>query len=352
MAKRKTLPKDFDELLKTASLDELKAVFDRCLIDARGGYSKGTAIGFVDCPDGLIVWLVEQGLDVNAGDSYDATPLWERAWFGRAEQIPLLLSLGADLERPRRHGGGPLHAAAGSQKPEATRVLVEHGARIDALDSAGMTPLLAGLRGTENIGIPGMVEVAEILLVAGETVTPAMRQAVERIGHRFEFHRSNFNPAHLAETDAALARLYELFGVTPVPGRTLHDGSAPIVVPKGSWRQRYDALWQLLVPSSGPAATLQGEIIRVTGKLSREILGNGSINWHRDFRAMLTALPSYLGQGVALAPSEIVEAELICRELRSGGGDEGQLDRLAELAVSWVTANPTPLPRPALSYDR
>ena len=28
MAKRKTLPKNFEELLKTASLDELKAVFD------------------------------------------------------------------------------------------------------------------------------------------------------------------------------------------------------------------------------------------------------------------------------------------------------------------------------------
>lgn len=54
MPKRKTLPKDFDQMLKSASLDELKAVFGKCLIDARGGYAKRTAIGFPECPDALI----------------------------------------------------------------------------------------------------------------------------------------------------------------------------------------------------------------------------------------------------------------------------------------------------------
>ncbi|AQA23836.1 putative ankyrin repeat-containing protein [Rhodococcus sp. MTM3W5.2] len=94
MARRKTLPKEFDAMLKTASLDELKAVFDRTMLDARGGSSKQTAIGFVECPDELIIWLVEQGLDVDASDLYEDTPLWTRASRGRAVQIPLLLSLG------------------------------------------------------------------------------------------------------------------------------------------------------------------------------------------------------------------------------------------------------------------
>lgn len=36
--KRKRLPKDFDKMLETASLDELKAVFDTTEFDAWGRY--------------------------------------------------------------------------------------------------------------------------------------------------------------------------------------------------------------------------------------------------------------------------------------------------------------------------
>ena len=38
--KRVALPKDFEELLKKNDLDELKAVFVKCELDARGGYGK------------------------------------------------------------------------------------------------------------------------------------------------------------------------------------------------------------------------------------------------------------------------------------------------------------------------
>lgn len=107
---RKTLPRDFETLLTRATPDELVSVFDRTRIDARGGSAKATAIGFVDCPDELIRWLVAQGLDVDATDTFGATPLHVRAARGRPEQIPLLLALGTDIERPHRFGGTPLHA--------------------------------------------------------------------------------------------------------------------------------------------------------------------------------------------------------------------------------------------------
>ena len=37
--KRKTLPKNFDEMLASAPLDELIAIFDVCELEATGGYS-------------------------------------------------------------------------------------------------------------------------------------------------------------------------------------------------------------------------------------------------------------------------------------------------------------------------
>ncbi|MDH6279895.1 ankyrin repeat domain-containing protein [Prescottella agglutinans] len=352
MAKRKTLPKDFDDMLKTASLDELEDVFDKCLLEARGGSSKQTSIGFVECPDELIVWLVEQGLDVDAADLYEDTPLWTRASRGRAEQIPLLLSLGADIQRPNRYGESPLHAAVGNQRPETTQVLLEHGADARALNGRGETPMLHGLRRTQNIFIPAMTRVATLLLDAGDAVTEDMRAAVTRIGTDFEFHRDNFNPDYLDETDAGLADLYRLFGVTPVAGRRRHDGVSPITVAAGAWQDQHQALWELLVPSSGAAATGQGEVIRLTGRIAREILDNGSPNWDRNFRSMLAALPEHYASGTPLPAGDLKEAQTLSRALKSGNGDDEQVYRLSEFAVAWVALNPMPIPLGKVNYER
>ncbi|WP_257017445.1 MULTISPECIES: ankyrin repeat domain-containing protein [unclassified Rhodococcus (in: high G+C Gram-positive bacteria)] len=352
VAKRRTLPKDFDEKLKTESLDDLKAVFDKSMLDARGGSSKQTAIGFVECPDELIIWLVEQGLDVDAADLYEDTPLWTRASRGRAEQIPLLLSLGADIQRPSRYGESPLHAAAGGQRPDATRVLLEHGADARALNGAGETPMLHGLRRTRNFVIPGMARVAKLLLDAGDPVTEEMRAAATRIGTEFEFHRDSFNPDFLDETDAGLTELYRLFGVTPVAGRRRHDGVSPIAVPTGAWQDQHQALWELLVPSNGPATTVQGEVVRLTGRIAREILDDGSPNWGRDFRHMLAALPEHYASGTPLPAGELQEAQSLSRALKSGDGDDAQVYRLSELAVAWVASNPTPVPLGKVNYGR
>lgn len=45
--KRKTLPKNFEELIEVGDLSALKEVFSQCELDARGGYSKSTALSFL-----------------------------------------------------------------------------------------------------------------------------------------------------------------------------------------------------------------------------------------------------------------------------------------------------------------
>ncbi|WP_449282128.1 ankyrin repeat domain-containing protein [Leucobacter sp.] len=346
------LPGSFDRLLRRASVDELKAVFDTRPLDARGGQTKAAAIGFPDCPDELIVWLVERGLDVDTTDEHGATPLWERAAAGRTEQIPLLLSLGADIRRQRRRGGTPLHAAAAHQRPDATRLLLEHGADVHAVDDAGETPLLRALKRTPNAGIPGMARVAELLLDAGSAVTPEMPEAVERITRNFEFHRPGFSAALLPKADTGLRELHRFFGATPVQARMLHDGTAPITIPSGTWQDRHQVFWELLVPANGAARTVQGEVIRITGRVAREILDNRSRSWDRDFRSMLGALPAHLGSGAPLPEDRLAEALRLSSALRSGHGSEQQVYRLSELAVAWVCANPEPLPLHATGYAR
>src|SRR3954462_168031 len=95
-AKKKLLPKDFEQLLKNGDAGAIKAVFETCDVDARGGYSKQTALAFNALSDDLVRWLVEQGASISATDNYGETPLHSRAgdWHGR---IGILLDLGANV---------------------------------------------------------------------------------------------------------------------------------------------------------------------------------------------------------------------------------------------------------------
>jgi hypothetical protein len=46
-----------------------------------------------------------------------------------------------------------------------------------------------------------------------------------------------------------------------------------------TWMERHAELWERLVPRSGQADTVQGELIRVTGRLTDEAHRNGNTNW-------------------------------------------------------------------------
>ncbi|WP_420138004.1 ankyrin repeat domain-containing protein [Sphingomonas sp.] len=346
--KRKTLPKDFEDMLKTADLADLQAVFATCDVDARGGYSKRTALAFNDCPDDLARWLVEQGADVNAEDIYGETPLHARAghWQGR---LDILVELGADVNHGEGGRGAPLHRAAMSALSRNVQRLLAHGAKVDALDRQGFTPLEIALRGCSNAQIEGVADLAAIMLEAGARITDRMPAFVTRIGEQFEFHRAGFNKDSLAATDAALHRLYALFDVPPVPRRLMHDGKAPIIVTAGRWQDAHQQLWELLVPSQGAAQTVQGEVIRIAGRIARELDGNGGVNWDRQFRSMVEAWRRHVASGTPLPPADLAKADAIVAGIDRNGGDcEGMM----ELAVAWVARNPDPIPLPPPAYQR
>ncbi len=70
-----------------------------------------------------------------------------------------------------------------------------------------------------------------------------------------------------------------------------YDGVSPIFVKSKRWTQQFDELWKMLVPDKGHAFTVQGEVIRIVGKVTREILDNGSINWDSEYEKLTQALP-------------------------------------------------------------
>ena len=351
--KRVTLPKDFDELIKSGDIEALKAVYDKCELTAYDGkFGLHTALHYKGVPDELVIWLVKQGLDVNIPDYYGCTPLYSQATFGM-DTVKLLYELGGDIQKPNRYGNTPLHMAAEYFRPNTVRFLIEKGADVNAKNERGETPLLAALTVCGGIRVVPLVEIAEMLIKAGADVVPEMAERVEIIGKDFEFHRENFNKDYLAETEAGLEKLYALFDVKPAPKRKIHDGVSPIIVKTGSWKEQYNELWDLLIPSSGAAKTVQGEVIRITGRLQDELYRNGGVNWDRNYRNMLNSLPNHFASGTPLSEEELEETKELISSIRANGSDEDAItERLCELAVLWVLSNHTPIPLGKTNYSR
>jgi hypothetical protein len=257
--------------------------------------------------------------------------------------------LGADVNSADASIGTPLHSAADSFNVPNARLLIEGGAQLDARNNEGFTPLELALQRCANINLENMVSLAELFIGKGASVTPRMKGFVEEIGKRFEFHRSGFNPEMVDSASAALDRLNEIFGARPVPRRMLHDGKSPIVMTAGAWQDQHQALWDLLVPSAGHAATVQGEVIRISGRIANELDGNGGVNWDADFRKMADAFLEHLQKGNSLSSSELAAAGDLIASVKRKSGDVG---RLAELAVVWVLQNPIPIKLDTPAYTR
>lgn len=351
--KRVTLPKEFKDLMDEGNMEALKAVYDRCELTAHDGrFSLCTPLHMGGVPDELVIWLVEKGLDINVPDYYGATPLYRQAILGR-DTVKLLCELGADIEKPNTYGDTPLHMAAEFFHPRTVKFLIDKGANVNVENDMGRTPLASVLMVCRGIYIAQTAEIASMLLEAGAKKTSKMKERVEQIGKDFEFHRESIHPDYIEAADKGLTKLYELFDVKPVEKRLTHDGVSPIKLVEGSWEEQYEELWSFLIPSSGAAKTVQGEVIRIPGRVRDELDRNGGANWDRDYRKMLQALPKYLSLGIPLSEQELAETkELIAQVHGKDFDDEPRLDRLCQLAIAWIKQNPEPLLLEKTSYNR
>lgn len=94
------------------------------------------------------------GTDVDATDSNGVSPLHYAASLGRVEIMKQLLKAGALIEQPAVSPWHetPLFEAVTNHQARAVSFLLAQGARVNARNSAGITPLhMAALVGDENI---------------------------------------------------------------------------------------------------------------------------------------------------------------------------------------------------------
>lgn len=335
--KRKKLVENFEELLEAGDMDALKAVYDICALNAVFGYSKDTALALRGTPPELMRWLVDQGLDVNTENRFGRTALAEHAYFGDIDKMKVLLEYGADTEAGKYP---PLFMAAKSHQPKAIALLLENGADLHRENRLGhgRTAFKEAVAAADIDAISRVLESIEVLLDAGSKIDDEVREEFTKFGRRYnrmsDEQRDKYQPV--------MDRLYERIGAERPDVITPHDGHSDIIVPEDkSTNGQFKYLWNYLVPGGGTAATVQGEVIRIVGRIGHEVLEMGYVNWDKEFVKMADFWLETVGAAE--------DAMAVVKQRKAG---EVDIDALTEAAVAWVAEHPQPIALGEVPYRR
>lgn len=120
----------------------------------------------------LLDMLLKAGADLAAKDQFGRTPLHSAAMHNHAVMIELMVSKGADVSARDKQGNTPLHCAVLRFRREATKQLIAGGADVGVRNALGKTPLhLAGSEGPSEKEVDQlMTAVAKVLLAHGADV--------------------------------------------------------------------------------------------------------------------------------------------------------------------------------------
>ena len=354
--KRKTLPKEMRTLLERGDIEVLKEQFLRCEPNAVTSKYGSNIFSLSPIPREFAFWAKEQGADVNFKDYYEKTPIFRQAsaWNG---DVQLLVDLGAKVDIADHFGVTPLHLAALYGRAKAVKILLDAGADVNLttgrIDGPGfLTPLEKTLH-QDRLPYRELLEICMLLLDHGAEITDRSREFLLKSAERFVRAKRGIKDSEFLHCQTeGLEKLYELFEVESVKEMPFHDGVSPICVPEQSGKETFSALWDYLVPPSGKAQTAQGEVIRIAGRVNNEIMGNGGINWDRDYQEMLRMFPEYLRLGNPLKEEEIVQAEKAVRLLMHGRDDGKLTELLCTYAVAWVLKNPEVISLLKTDYSR
>lgn len=92
-------------------------------------------------------------------------------------------------------------------------------------------------------------------------------------------------------------------------------------------------------------------MIRIAGKVARDIMDNGGINWDDEYKKMLDIFPHYFKLGNQLPKEDIDEIRKLIKRIYLGSGDD-EPEKLMEYAQKWTLQNETVLPLIQPNYTR
>lgn len=113
-------------------------------------------------------------------------------------------------------------------------------------------------------------------------------------------------------------------------------------------KNEFRALWQSLVPDSGQASTVQGELIRSVGRLRDEAERNGNANWDEGHELFCDFIEITF-QPMKLNNRDRERIEIILNRMRQphvSYRNYELFDELEDYSVDWCKRHPEPIPKP------
>ncbi len=242
----------------------------------------------------------------------------------------------------------PLHIAARKFQVAKVKELLKNGADIYAKDSLNYTPLMKALARCQLSDMKEMLEISELL---PEEVTENQQSFIRRLGEWKEDYKSRFNNpnSEFEILDTLFIKLCERFKIQI-------EEKKKVKLPKLSEKElelekEHQKLWEQLVPKEGKAETLQGEVIRITGKIAKEVLENGGKNWSFDYRDFLRVIFKYFEREKSLTNEQLAEVKKCTKKLNAHGVGNKHAYILKHLGVVWVLQNPKLIPLGRVHYN-
>ncbi len=355
MAKKRKiqLPEEFYQIMRRGNFEEIKALFaDKEYLNGLLESKDSSCCPFYaysPCTE-IYKWFVEQGFDIHFEDRCNQ-PIHEHAQCCE-NNIEGIILAGGNIEARGGSNYTPLLYSCLAIQPSSLKVLLKHGANVHvkSFNKQGAIELILRRWNGNDSKTARAMECLELLIDAGAVVEEQLKDEVIAICKDYEKRKDGMSKDTIEAYDAMMTRLCELFDVErPVPN--IHDGTALITVTSEGWENQHEELWDMLVPGVGKCTTVQGEVIRIGGRISDEIFRNGGGNWDREYRKMLNAIKKYYAMGKVHDEAEHQEALALIKSIGRDSDGEDVL-RLCEINVHWVLANPRPIMLGEVNYTR
>lgn len=289
--------------------------------------------------------LKEIGID--ATNDIGETPLIVAAYLERIEVLKTILEQTSDVDY-KMEGGiteTALLEACSQRRLESIQLLVEAGANIEQQDRYGMTPLSKIFTNTFSDPIPSAV----YLVSKGAKLT----DKVLEMG--MSWNKERFT--EFLKTMDSVPENLPVITETSYPEKEEQTDSDLDIehlhnrVNQKDYFKTAKTIWQKLVPKSGQAHTVQGELLRAIEKLRDEAQRNGNGNFNTNCHVLLIGyLRNYLADDRIFDQETVKQItddlDKLTKKNRPYMEDD-VYDRITDRIVDWYLKNPQQLPHQA-----